>query len=121
MRHLGHLDAVRRHHRHALAQAPDPVGAEDALEARIEQAIELSLDDEDLEAITDAAAALALNLVQAIDIEALTQQAVAGGLAVATGVATNGSWANPDPEQIVTYGLMADYALNAAAEDAGDE
>lgn len=105
----------------ALAQGPDPVGAEDGLEVRIEQAIEFSLDDEDLGAITDAAAALALNLVQAVDIEALTQQAVAGGLAVVDGVATNGAWSKPDPDQIVTYGLMADYALHTAAEDAGDE
>lgn len=105
----------------ALAQTPDPVAAEDTLETRIEQAVELSLDDEDLDAITDAATAFALNLVQAIDLEALTQQAVTGGLAVVNGVATHGSWSNPDPDQLVTYGLMADYALHTAAEDAGDE
>lgn len=106
----------------AFAQSPgfDPAG-EAELEARIEHAVELNLDDEDLTAITDAATTFALNLIEAIDVETLTLQAVTGGLNVAGGMATNGAWARPDPDQIVTYGLMADYALHQAAADAEDE
>ena len=109
----------------ASAQAPaDPAAVEAAAErlgAGIEQTIELHLDDEDLEAISEAATTFALNLLEAIDVEALTRQAVTGSLAAVGGLATNGAWAKPDPDQMVTYGLMADYALNAAAEDAEDE
>src|SRR5690606_8116419 len=64
-----------------------------------------------------------------LDIGAITAQALAaveqsgaiqGAMAGASGMAVNGSWASNDPEHMVTYGLVADYALGEAL-DAADE
>jgi hypothetical protein len=59
------------------------------------------------------------------------QEALRAAPAMAQGVATNGAWASNDPEHLVTYQLMAQYALDqasdavvaeeAAAADAADE
>ena len=43
------------------------------------------------------------------------QQAMEDGMAAGTGVMRNSAWANPDPEQIETYGLIAQYALDEAS------
>ena len=43
------------------------------------------------------------------------------GSVVGTGIAQNGTWANPDPEQMVTHGLIAQYALDQAADAVGSE
>lgn len=72
-----------------------------------------------------------------IDVEALVadalndpevQDALRTAPVLAQGMVTNGAWAANDPEQMVTYGLIAQYALDQAtdvvvAEDAeaGDE
>jgi hypothetical protein len=65
-----------------------------------------------------------------IDVEALVsdalndpevQAAIAAGPAMAAGIAANGSWTANDPEQMVTYGLMAQYALDQAADAVADE
>lgn len=60
-----------------------------------------------------------------IDVEALVadamndpevQQALAAAPVMAQGMTTNGAWASQDPEQLVTYQLMAQYALDQAAD-----
>jgi hypothetical protein len=59
-----------------------------------------------------------------IDVEALVadamndpevQEALRSAPVIARGVATNGAWAAPDPEQQITYGLIAQYALDKAS------
>ncbi|MDI1280272.1 hypothetical protein [Brevundimonas sp.] len=71
------------------------------------------------------ATALAAEALADIDLESLAGEALAGvdmqgALAMAGGVARNGAWTSNDPEQMVTYGLMADYVLGQAI-DAVDE
>jgi enamine deaminase RidA (YjgF/YER057c/UK114 family) len=75
-----------------------------------------------------------------IDVEALVadalndpevQEALRTAPILAQGMVTNGAWAANDPEQMVTYGLIAQYALDQAtnvvvsddaeAVEAGDE
>ena len=52
----------------------------------------------------------------------LVEQLVIGGLgqpvgvAAGSGIARNSAWANPDPDQMETYGLIAQYALDQAAD-----
>lgn len=54
------------------------------------------------------------------EVQAQVQSAMAG----ASGMAVNGAWAQNDPEQMVTYGLMAQYgvdqAMDAVSGDAAD-
>ncbi len=75
-----------------------------------------------------------------IDVEALVadamndpevQEALRSAPIMAQGMVSNGAWAANDPEQMVTYGLIAQYALDQAtdvvvsedaeAADAGDK
>lgn len=53
--------------------------------------------------------------------DGVVEQVVTTGMAMAA----NGAWAQNDPEQVVTYGLVAQYALDQAArgsdEDAPDD
>lgn len=80
-------------------------------------------------AITQQAGAIAQAALVDIDVEALVsealndpevkaamEQGVAGGM----GIARNSAWTNPDPEQIRTYGLIAQYALDQAADAVED-
>ncbi|MGA0546593.1 hypothetical protein ACO2Q1_15075 [Brevundimonas sp. VNH65] len=46
------------------------------------------------------------------------QQAIRTGPALGLGMATNGAWAQNDPEQMVTYGLMAQYGMDLAMDSA---
>ena len=90
--------------------------------------------------ITRHAGQIAAEALANIDVEALVadalndpevQEALHNAPAMAQGMATNGAWAQQDPEQMVTYQLMAQYALDQAtdavvaedaeAADAGDE
>ena len=92
--------------------------------------------------ITRHAGQIAAQALANIDVEALVadalndpevQEALHNAPALAQGMATNGAWATQDPEQMVTYQLMAQYALDhaadavvteeaqAAAEDAGED
>ncbi|MGV3577828.1 hypothetical protein [Brevundimonas sp.] len=91
--------------------------------------------------ITRHAGQIAAEALANIDVEALVadalndpevQQAIAAGPAMAEGIARNGAWSSSDPEQLVTYQLMAQYALDqasdavvaeeaAAGDDAGEE
>ena len=71
--------------------------------------------------ITRHAGSIAQQALADINVEALVADAmndpeVQGALAAAPVMATSGSWAANDPEQIVTYGLIAQYALDQAAE-----
>ncbi|WP_296165607.1 hypothetical protein [uncultured Brevundimonas sp.] len=63
-----------------------------------------------------AAEALADIDVEALVSDAMSQADVAGALAAAQGVASNGAWASNDPEHMATYGLMADYAVGEAMD-----
>ena len=71
--------------------------------------------------ISRHAGTIAQQALADIDVEALVadalndpevQSAIQGGL----GMATNGAWASQDPEHMQTYGLVAQYALDQAAE-----
>lgn len=67
------------------------------------------------------AGAIAQEALADIDVEALVQDAmndpeVKSAMTAAQGVAANGAWAQDDPEQQVTYGLIAQYALDQAAD-----
>lgn len=57
-----------------------------------------------------------------IDVEAIVREAMAEAEPALHGLTTNGAWAQIDPEQMVTYGLIAQYgfdlALDALAETA---
>ena len=46
------------------------------------------------------------------EVQAQLQQASAMG----TGIAANSAWTNPTPEQMETYSLVAQYALDQAAD-----
>ncbi|HEX8469699.1 MAG TPA: hypothetical protein VF633_01180 [Brevundimonas sp.] len=48
------------------------------------------------------------------EVQAQVQSAMAG----ASGMAANGAWAQNDPEQMVTYGLMAQYGVDQAMDAA---
>lgn len=90
--------------------------------------------------ITRHAGQIAAEALANIDVEALVadamndpevQQALAAAPVMAEGIATNGAWSSSDPEQLVTYQLMAQYALDQASDavvsedaqaaEAGDE
>ena len=51
-----------------------------------------------------------------IDIDAIVTEAMAGVAPMIEGVTTNSAWAHADPDQMVTYGLMADYAIGQSEE-----
>ena len=51
-----------------------------------------------------------------VDIEAVVTEAMAGVGPLVKGLAANSAWANPDPDQMVTYGLAADYALGQSLD-----
>ncbi|RSB45978.1 MULTISPECIES: hypothetical protein [Brevundimonas] len=55
-----------------------------------------------------------------IDVEAIVREAMAGVEPAIEGMATNGAWAQADPEQMITYGLIAQYGMDQAL-DAMDE
>ena len=75
------------------------------------------------------AGAIAKEALAEIDVEALVAEAMAdvdltGAMAAAGGIARNSAWVQDDPEQAVTYGLIAQYALDqamdAVSEDVSD-
>ncbi|HEY1071801.1 hypothetical protein [Brevundimonas sp.] len=51
-----------------------------------------------------------------MDIEAVVTEALAGVAPMVQGLAVNGAWAHPDPDQMVTYGLMTDYAVGESLD-----
>lgn len=71
------------------------------------------------------AADIAAAALKDIDVDALVSQALddpevkaamARGAVAGEGIARNSAWTNPDPEQLETYGLIAQYALDQAAD-----
>lgn len=71
--------------------------------------------------ISRHAGAIAQQALADIDVEALVADAlndpeVQGAIRAGQGMATNGAWASNDPEHLQTYGLVAQYALDQAAE-----
>ena len=82
---------------------------------------------------TQHAGEVAAQALQDIDVEALVQDALndpevkqamadgmAHGVAAGEGVVRNSAWTNPDKDQIETYGLIAQYALDQAADAVED-
>ena len=72
--------------------------------------------------VTEHAATIAGHALAEVDIEALVAEAMSGidmsgAMAMAGGMAANGSWASNDPEHMATYGLMADYAIGGALDE----
>jgi enamine deaminase RidA (YjgF/YER057c/UK114 family) len=74
---------------------------------------------------TRQASAVAAEALKDIDVDALVadalndpevQQAMENGMAAGTGVIRNSAWTNPDPEQMETYGLIAQYTLDQAGD-----
>lgn len=51
-----------------------------------------------------------------IDVEAIVREALAEVEPVVHGLTTNGAWAQIDPEQMVTYGLVAQYGFDLALD-----
>jgi len=51
-----------------------------------------------------------------IDIDAIVREAIAGVEPMVHGLAANGAWAQADPEQMVTYGLVAQYGFDLALD-----
>lgn len=71
--------------------------------------------------ISRHAGAIAQQALADIDVEALVEEAlndpeVQAAIQGGVGMATNGAWASNDPEHMQTYGLVAQYALDQAAE-----
>lgn len=71
-------------------------------------------------ATTAAADALAEINVEALVADALANVDLEAPMALASGLIANSAWTNPDEEQLVTYGLVAQYALDEAMDDAAD-
>ncbi len=79
--------------------------------------------------ISRHAAMIAQQALADIDVEALVsdalndpevQAALAAAPTMARGIAQNSAWTAQDPEQMVTYGLIAQYALDQASDAVGD-
>lgn len=74
-------------------------------------------------AVSRHAGAIAQAALANVDLHALVESAlkspeVKAVLTGAAGMAANGAWAQNDPEQMVTYGLMAQYGLDQIADRA---
>jgi hypothetical protein len=65
---------------------------------------------------TQQAGEIANQALAEIDIDAVVAEALAGLAPMVDGLATNGAWAQADPDQLVTYGLMADYAVGQSLD-----
>jgi len=74
---------------------------------------------------TRQASVVAAEALKDIDVDALVadalndpevKQAMENGVAAGTGIIRNSAWTNPDSEQIETYGLIAQYALDQAGD-----
>lgn len=51
-----------------------------------------------------------------IDVEAIVRDATVGIAPMVHGLAANGAWAQSDPEQMITYGLVAQYGVDQALD-----
>lgn len=71
--------------------------------------------------IAEHAGAIAQAALADIDMEALVEEALNSAetkqaMAAADGIIRNSAWTDDDPEQRVTYGLIADYAMTQASD-----
>jgi enamine deaminase RidA (YjgF/YER057c/UK114 family) len=76
--------------------------------------------------VSQHAGQIASEALANIDVEALVHNAmeapeVQAALTGAAGMARNGAWAQNDPEQMVTYGLMAQYGVDQAMDALADD
>lgn len=65
---------------------------------------------------TQQAGEIAQQALAEIDIDAVVAEALADVEPMMQGLMTNGAWTQADPDQMVTYGLMADYAVGQTEE-----
>ncbi len=65
---------------------------------------------------TQQAGQIARQALAEIDVDAIVTETLAGVEPMVQGLATNGAWAKADPDQMVTYGLMADYAVGQSID-----
>jgi hypothetical protein len=63
-----------------------------------------------------AAADMAADMLAQMDVAAITAAAMAEVAPRMRGVMTNSAWARLDPDQMVTYGLVAQYGVNLAMD-----
>lgn len=79
--------------------------------------------------VSQHAGAIAQAALADIDVDALVRDALSDpevqaeverGMAGGMGIVRNSAWTNPDPEQLRTYGLIAQYALDQAADAVED-
>lgn len=79
--------------------------------------------------VTQHASQIAQAALANIDVEALVSEAlndpqlresIDKGMAGGMGIVRNSAWTNPDSEQLRTYGLVAQYALDQAADAVED-
>ena len=54
------------------------------------------------------------------DVKQAIEDGMHKGVVTANGIAQNSAWTNPTPEQMETYSLVAQYALDQAAADVVD-
>jgi len=54
------------------------------------------------------------------DVKQAIEDGMHKGVVTANGIAENSAWTNPTPEQMETYSLVAQYALDQAAADVVD-
>ena len=64
----------------------------------------------------EQAGQIAQQALAEIDIDAIVTETLAGVAPMVNGLASNSAWATPDPDQMVTYGLMADYAVGQSMD-----
>ena len=64
----------------------------------------------------EQAGQIAQQALAEIDIDAVVTEALAGVAPMVEGMASNGAWAQADPDQMVTYGLIADYAVGQSMD-----
>lgn len=65
---------------------------------------------------TRQAGEIAQQALAEIDIDAVVAESLAEVEPMMRGMMTNGAWAHADPDQAVTYGLMADYAVGQSMD-----
>ncbi|QBX37043.1 hypothetical protein E4M02_03555 [Brevundimonas sp. S30B] len=102
----------------AEALEKNPSLTEDEREARIKAL--WTAQEPALAEFTTLAARLGGELSRAAlaeaDVARITGEALQTAMAPAQGIIANSAWTNPDPDQMVTYELLADYGLSQAAD-----
>ena len=64
--------------------------------------------------------ALVADALNSPEVKQAIEEGVHKGVVTANGIAQNSAWTNPTPEQMETYSLVAQYALDQAAADVVD-